>query len=64
MTILNNSHTLPGQYINGPMLAGALMAFAIGQIVTLAEDNSKWIILRLLSDELVILQNVHNVMST
>ena len=37
-----------------------LMAFALGQIVTLAEDNSKWIILRLLSDELVILQNVDN----
>jgi hypothetical protein len=36
------------------------MAFALGQIVTLAEDNSKWIILRLLSDELVILQNVDN----
>jgi hypothetical protein len=51
------------------------MAFAQGQIVTQAEDNSKWIILRiilrppssdpwiilrLLSDELVILQNVDN----
>jgi hypothetical protein len=36
------------------------MAFAQGQIVTLAEDNSKWIILRLLFDELVILQNVDN----
>ena len=34
--------------------------FALGQIVTLAEDNSKWIILRLLSNELVILQNVDN----
>ena len=28
--------------------------------MTQAEDNSKWIILRLLSDELVILQNVDN----
>ena len=41
-------------------VSGALMAFALGQIVTLAEDNSKWIILRLLSDDLVILQNVDN----
>ena len=36
------------------------MTFALGQIVTLAEDNSKWIILRLLSDELVIFQHVDN----